>query len=48
MAPLPDKRAYLALHGGFLPEIVDKIGEFQEVDDCGLPDTIVRSELRDP
>jgi hypothetical protein len=48
MAPLPDKRAYLALRGGFPPEIVDAIGEFQTADDQGLPDSILRSEMRDP
>ena len=47
MAPLLDKCAYLALRGGFPAEIVDMIGELQKVDDCRLPDSIVRSEMRD-
>ena len=47
MAPIPDKRAYLALRGGFPPEIIDAIIEFQTADDQGMPASIIRSEMRD-
>jgi hypothetical protein len=47
MAPIPDKRAYLALRGGFPPEIIDTISEFQKADDQGIPNSILCSEMRD-
>ena len=47
MMPIPDKRAYLALRGGFPPEIVDAISECQTADDQGMPDSILCSELCD-
>ena len=47
MTPIPDKRAYLALRGGFPPEIIDAISEFQTADDQGMPNSILCSEMRD-
>ena len=47
MAPIPDKRAYLALRGGFPPEIIDAISVFQTADDQNIPNSILRSEMRD-
>ena len=47
MTPIPDKRAYLALRGGFPPEIIDAISEFQRADDQGMPNSILCSEMYD-